>query len=122
VARWEYRTCVVKLNADAIALTYRQQGRLFVALAMSEVEHTVADTQRFAGRMHVAQPHDQIRERPVGRNIECYDRSAKNLDRFSKWRRLENQGARVIFLLVACLIAPTTERNPIARALTNRLR
>src|SRR4029077_3113604 len=57
-----------------------------------------------------------------GRDIERYHRSAKDLDRLIEWRRLENQGAHVIFLLVACLIAPTTEWNPIAPTLTNRLR
>ena len=54
VAGWKYRACIIELDAHSVALTYRQQGGLFVALAMSEVEHTIADTQRFTGRVHIA--------------------------------------------------------------------
>ena len=54
VAGGKYRTCIVEPDADAVAFTYRQQSGLFVVLAMSEVEHTKADTQRFTGRVQVA--------------------------------------------------------------------
>ena len=89
---------------------------------MREVEHAIADTQRFTGRVHIAQPNRQVRNRPVGRDIERDDRRAQDLDRRIEWRRLENQRAHVVFLLVACLIAPTTERNPVACTFANGLR
>src|SRR5262245_20096138 len=54
VAGWKYRTCIIELDTHAIAFTYRQQGGLFVALAMREVEHTIADTQRVTGGVHIA--------------------------------------------------------------------
>jgi hypothetical protein len=59
-------------------------------------------------------PDYQVRYRPIARYIKRDHRGAKDLDRRIEWRRLENQGAHVIFLLVACLIAPTTEWNPLA--------
>src|ERR1700716_685807 len=89
---------------------------------MSEVEYAIADTQRFTGRGHIAQPNSQVRDRPVGLDIERDDRRAQGLGRRVEWRRLENQRAYVVVLLVACLIMPTAEWNPIACTLANRLR
>src|SRR5580704_16860586 len=54
VAGWKYRACIVELYAHAVALTWRQERGLFVALAMGEVEHTIADAQRFTGRVDIA--------------------------------------------------------------------
>src|SRR5262249_17277248 len=122
VAERKYRACIVELNAHAVALARRQQGGLLVALAMSEIEYPIADTQRFTGGVHIAQPNHQIRNWPVGRDIERHDRGAKDLDRRIEWRGLENHGARVVVLLVAGLIAPATEWNPFARTLADRLR
>ena len=50
----KYRACIVELDAHAVALADRQQGRLFVAVAMREIENTIADAQQFAGRVHIA--------------------------------------------------------------------
>src|SRR5262249_54142538 len=122
VAERKYRACIVELNAHAVALARRQQGRPLVALAMSEVEYPIADAQRFTGGLHIAQPNHQIRNWPVGRDIECHDWGAQDLDRRIEWRGLENHGARVVVLLVAGLIAPATEWNPFTRTLADRLR
>jgi hypothetical protein len=54
VAGWKQRARIVELDAHSVALIYRQQGGFFVALAMSEVEYAIADTQRFTGRVHIA--------------------------------------------------------------------
>jgi hypothetical protein len=54
VAGRKYRACIIELDAHLVALTGRQRGGLFVALAMSEVEHAIADAQRFTGRVHIA--------------------------------------------------------------------
>ena len=63
----------------------------------------MADTERFTGRVHIAQPDNQVRNRPVGRDIERDDCRAQDLDRRIEWRRLENQRAHVVFILVAHL-------------------
>jgi hypothetical protein len=54
VAEWKYRAHIVELDTNAVTLSYRQKGRLFVAIAMREVEYTVADTKRFTGRVNIA--------------------------------------------------------------------
>src|SRR5262245_27956754 len=89
---------------------------------MREIEYAIADPQRFTGGMHIAQPNRQVRNRPVGRDIEGDNRRAEDLDRRIERRCLENQRTRVVLLLVAGLIASTTEWNPVSCTLANRLR
>ena len=50
----KHRARIVELDTHAVALPGRQRRGLFVSVAMGEVEHAIADTQRFAGRVHVA--------------------------------------------------------------------
>src|SRR6516225_10993161 len=52
VAGWKHRARIIELDAYPVALAYLKQGGLFVALAMGEVQHTLADTQRFTGGVH----------------------------------------------------------------------
>ena len=47
VGESKFRAGIVELDAHPVALTWRQQRGLFVTLAMREVEHAIADTQRF---------------------------------------------------------------------------
>src|SRR5262249_48499697 len=122
VAGGKYRACIIELDAHAVAIICCQQRGLFVALAMREVEHTIADAQRFTGGGHIAQPDHQTGNWPVGRDIERDRRSAKDLDRRFEWRRLESQRAGIVFLLVASLITSATEWDPLPRKLAKRLR
>src|SRR5215813_12279171 len=89
---------------------------------MSEIEYAIADTQRFTGRVYIAQPNHQVRDWPVRRHLERDNRRAEDLDRgFERWR-LEDERARVVFPLIAGLIVSTTEGDPASRTLTDRLR
>jgi hypothetical protein len=70
VASWKYRACIIELDAHVVVLSYRQQARFFVAVAVREIEYAIADAQRFTGGVHITQPHRQTGNRPVGRDIE----------------------------------------------------
>src|SRR5215470_10355303 len=122
MAGWKHRARVVELDAHLVALPYHQERGVLVPVAMGEVEHAVADAQRFAAGMQVAQADRQVRHRPVGYDLERGDRRAKYLDRRFERRGVENERARVVFPLIAGLIVSAAERNPLTCAAADRLR
>ena len=84
-----------------------------MALAMGEVEHAIADAQRFAGRMT---SHNRTTRLAIGRS-DATSSVATGAPRISIAHRaaaFESQRAGVVFLLVVGLIAPATERDPLA--------
>jgi hypothetical protein len=54
VAEWKYRAHIVELDTNAVPLSYREKSRAFVAIAMREVDYTIANTKRFTGRVNIA--------------------------------------------------------------------
>ena len=89
---------------------------------MREVQYSVADAQRRAIGMHVAQPDGQVRERSVGRDIERHDRRSEDLDARIERRGLEHQRTCIVVLLIAGLIGAAAKRTPAPGVLANRLR
>ena len=91
-----------------------------MAVAMGEVQDAVADAERAAIRAHVAQPDDQVRERPVGGNVERDDGGTEKFEPAGKRCRIEYQRERVVVALVAGLIRAPAERAPGTAALSKR--
>src|ERR1700733_9142650 len=90
-------------------------------ITMREVEYTVADPQRFAGWMHIAEPNCQICNRLVGHDVERDACGTKDFDRCIEWHRLENHRTRVVCRLIIRLVRRATEGTPLAGMFANCL-
>jgi len=80
-----------------------------VSVSMSEVEHAIANAQGFAGRMHVAQPNHDGGNRSVWRDLEGDDGRPRISIGPVERSRVEDDGAVVVLLLIASLIAFATK-------------
>ena len=105
---------IVELDNRLATFTGNKRIGKFMALAMAEIEHAIADPCRGPVGKHVIEAHNHLSHRAIAIEDEPQPGHAQNLQRLGQRLGIENDRAIVIHPLIGWHLITPAEGAPIA--------